>query len=201
MRIGIFGGTFDPIHVGHLIVAEIMLYELGLDRIEFLPAGMPPHKPAHKPATDLDREAMIERSIAPEPRFSLNRVDTQRPGPSYTVETLQILRRNLPGDTELLFLMGQDSLRDFPTWHEPRSIAGLARLGVARRPGVDVTVSDIERAVPEAVGRIQLIDVPLLDISSSDIRERVRTGRPFRFQVAPAVADYILEHGLYQDDQ
>lgn len=201
MRIGIFGGTFDPIHVGHLIVAEIMLYELNLDRLDFLPAGSPPHKPPRAPAADQDREAMIRLAIAPEPRFHLSRVDIERPGPSYTADTLKIMQAELPDDTDLMFLMGQDSLRDFPNWRLPREIAQLARLGVARRPGVDVTISDIERVVPETAGRVELVDVPLLDIASSDIRERIRTGRPYRYQVVPAVAEYIHERGLYLGDE
>lgn len=197
-RLGILGGSFDPIHIGHLIVAEILAYELALEHVIFLPAGQPPHKPAQTLAPNADRLRMIELSIEGVPEFTISTLDLDRPGPSYTVDTLEQLRSLTGPAVELYFLMGMDSLRDFPGWHRPARIAELARLGVARRPGVDVSPREVEILVPAARGRIDIIDVPLIDISSSDIRDRVRTGRPYRFQVRPAVAQYIQDAGLYR---
>lgn len=200
-KLGLLGGSFDPIHVGHLIVAEILAYRLDLDHVVFLPAANPPHKPTRELAPGDVRLEMIRRSIEGAPGFSVSEVDLRRPGPSYTADSLAEIRDAVSEDTQLYFLMGMDSLRDFPGWHKPDKVAELARLGVARRPGVDVSQMDIERQVPEARGRIEIVNVPLIDISSSDIRDRVRFGQPFRFQVVPAVAEYILETGLYRDSQ
>lgn len=196
-RLGLLGGSFDPIHVGHLIVAEILAYHLALDHVVFLPAAHPPHKSGQTLAPAEDRLEMIRLSIDDVPEFSVSEIDLRRPGPSYTADTVEEVRDRVSSDTELYFLMGMDSLRDFPGWHEPERIARRARLGVARRPGVDVSRVEIEQQVPEARGRVEIISVPLIDISSSDIRDRARTGRPFRFQVPRKVARYISETGLY----
>ncbi len=197
-RLGVLGGSFDPIHLGHLIIAEILAYELQLDHVLFLPASQPPHKPTQTLAPDSDRSRMIELAIDSVPEFSISTLDLERPGPSYTVDTLEDLKQQASAATELYFLMGMDSLRDFPRWRNPARIAELARLGIARRPGVDVSPREVETLVPIARDRIDIINVPLIDISSSDIRDRVRTGRPYRFQVMPAVATYIQSEGLYR---
>jgi nicotinate-nucleotide adenylyltransferase len=196
-RIGVFGGSFDPVHVGHLIVAEVLRHALALERVLFLPAGRPPHKPTQELAADADRLAMLNLALAGAPYFEISTVDLDRPGPSYTAESLRVLRGQLPPDCELYFLIGQDSLRDFPTWHAPAAIAGLARLGVALRPGVVATVEAVNRAVPDTSGRVELVPVPLIDVASRTIRANIRAGGPYRFQVPPAVADYIAERGLY----
>ncbi|CAN5722805.1 nicotinate-nucleotide adenylyltransferase [soil metagenome] len=200
-KLGLLGGSFDPIHVGHLIVAEILAYRLDLDHVVFLPAANPPHKPTQEIAPGDVRLEMIRRSIDGVSGFSVSEVDLRRPGPSYTADSLAEIRDAVSENTQLYFLMGMDSLRDFPGWHKPDRVAGLARLGIARRPGVDVSRIDIERQVPEARGRIDIVNVPLIDISSSDIRDRARSSQPFRFQVVPAVAKYIIETGLYRDSQ
>lgn len=197
-RIGVFGGSFDPIHIGHLVIAEELRHALRLDLVLFLPAGRPPHKPSHQLAADADRIAMIERSIAGTPGFAVSRIDIDRGGYSYTVESLPRVHAAYPDVDEMYFLMGEDSLRDFPTWRSPGEIAALARLGVAQRPGVEVDIAAIERAVPQTRGRIELVEVPLIGVSSRDIRARAQAGLPIRFQVLPAVADYIAERGLYQ---
>ena len=197
-RLGLLGGSFDPIHVGHLIVAETLAYRLNLDHVVFLPAANPPHKAGQALSPREARLEMIRLSIAGADGFSVSQADLRRPGPSYTVDMLTELQARVADRTELCFLMGMDSLRDFPNWRRPGKIAELAELGVARRPGVDVSQTDIEIQVPEARGRIHIINVPLIDISSSDIRDRARTNRPFRFHVTPTVADYILHHHLYQ---
>lgn len=196
-RIGIFGGTFDPIHLGHLIIAEELRYQLRLDRVLFLPARQPPHKTDREITTEAHRVAMLELALASNPRFAISTVDLERTGPSFTADSLEILRQRYPGAT-LYFLMGQDSLRDLPTWHEPNRIARQAYLGVALRPEVRLDVEAIVRQVGEARDRIDLVNVPLIGISSQEIRRRVREGLPIRYQVPPEVERYIVEHGLYR---
>lgn len=200
-RLGVFGGSFDPIHVGHLIVAEIFRHQLRLDQVLFLPTGRPPHKPTRRLADDADRVAMIEMSIAGAPGMALSRIDIDRGGYSYTSETLVLVRSTFPRVESVHFLLGQDSFRDFPTWHNPGDIARQAHLGVALRPNVVVHLEDVLQRVPELRGRVEVVDVPLMQVSSSDIRMRVRTGLPYRFQVLPSVADYIQARGLYLDDE
>lgn len=197
-RIGVFGGTFDPVHVGHLIMAEIFRYALRLERVVFLPAGRPPHKPTQELVEDEHRLRMLELSLEGAPHFAISTIDIQRAGYSYTADSLALLRQTYPRDCELYFLMGQDSLRDFPTWHRPDLIARQARLGVALRPGVEVSIEEIAEAVPETRGRVELVSVPLIGISSRELREQIRLGGPFRFQVVPAVADYIVAQRLYR---
>ncbi|HUG17320.1 MAG TPA: nicotinate-nucleotide adenylyltransferase [Thermomicrobiales bacterium] len=196
-RVGVFGGTFDPIHVGHLIVADVLRSALKLSEVRFLPAGRPPHKPDQQLSSDHDRVAMLGLALQDCPRFTISTMEIERAGPSYTADTVQSIRRDLSPESELYFLMGQDSLRDLPTWHQPWRIVDHARIGVALRPGVDVVLTDVFEAMPSARGRIDLVSVPLIGISSSDIRKAVASGGPIRFQVPPAVADYIQAHGLY----
>ncbi|MBA3417053.1 MAG: nicotinate-nucleotide adenylyltransferase [Chloroflexia bacterium] len=196
-RIGIFGGTFDPIHVGHLIVAADLRHALTLDRVLFVPAGRPPHKAADLVSADGDRLAMLELALATEPKAEISTVDLERPGPSYTVDLLAILRAGFPV-ARLVFLMGEDSLRDLPTWRNPDEIARLADFGVAARPGVAFDPEAVYAQVPAARGRLSLVETVQLSISSSDIRRRVRQGAPIRHLVPCAVEDYIAERGLYR---
>jgi nicotinate-nucleotide adenylyltransferase len=195
--IGVFGGTFDPVHVGHLIMAEIFRHRLHLDQIVFLPAGRPPHKPTQELVDDHHRIRMLELSMDGSPHFAISTIDIDRAGFNYTADSLRLLQQAYPSGCELYFLMGQDSLRDFPNWHRPDLIAEQARLGVALRPGFEVSVEEINAAVPQTTSRIDLVHVPLIGISSRELRENIRSGGPFRFQVVPKVADYIEEHGLY----
>lgn len=198
-RVGVLGGTFDPIHIGHLIVAEIMRHHLRLERVVFLPAGIPPHKPGRIVSDTEHRLAMLRLSIAEAPDFEISTIDLDREGWSYTADSLRILREQSDSRSEVYFLMGQDSLRDFPTWNRPGRIAEQARLGVALRPGIAVDVADIERAVPETRNRIDLVSIPLIGVSSTEIRANVRAGGPYRYQVLPSVADYIEANGLYRE--
>ncbi len=198
-RLGIFGGTFDPIHLGHLIIAEELMYQLQLDHVLFLPSNQPPHKTDQLVSPNEDRMAMLETALRGNPHFGISTVDMTRPGLSYTADSLEILNQEFPG-AEILFLMGQDSLRDLPTWHEPNRIARLARLGVALRPGVDVDLDAILGEVPAAKDRIHLVPVPLIQISSREIRRRVRHGEPITYQVPRTVEDHILNAGLYRAD-
>jgi nicotinate-nucleotide adenylyltransferase len=195
-RIGVFGGSFDPIHSGHLILASELHDALALDETRFVLAPTPPHKRGRRLAPDADRIAMVEAAIAGDPRFMLDLVEFDREGASYTVDTLSTLTTLHPGAT-LVFLMGEDSLRDLPTWHDPAGIARLADIGVALRPGVDVDLPAVEAAVPELVGRVHLVETPEIAISSTDIRTRVAAGRSIRYLVPDAVAKQIATRGLY----
>lgn len=196
-RLAVFGGTFDPVHLGHLVIAEIMRVRLRFDQVVFLPAGRPPHKPDQALSSDADRLRMLRLALADAPEFVVSTIDIDRPGASYTADTLEVLQRQAGPSCELYFLMGQDSLRDFPAWHRPDLIATRARLVVALRPGVRVSVDEIERAVPESRDRIQLVPVPLIGISSRELRVSIRAGGPYRYQVPPSVADYIHARRLY----
>lgn len=195
-RIGVFGGTFDPPHVGHLILAVDLRHALKLDWVLFVPAGRPPHK--QEPISDdADRLAMVRLAIAEERGFEVSTVDVDRGGPSYSADLLAILTERRP-DADLVFLMGEDSLRDFPSWHRPGAIATMAELGVATRPGVRVDLEAVLRAVPEAAGRVALVPTPSIGISSRHLRRRVESGSPITYQVPADVERYIRERRLYQ---
>ncbi len=196
-RLGIFGGTFDPIHYGHLILATEVRYALALDRVLFLPAGQPPHKQGWTVSPAVHRVAMTRLAIADDPAFELCLYDVERGGLSYTADTLEALAGRHRG-AELYFLMGEDSLRDLPTWYQPARIVGLAELGVATRPGVALDLEAVLRAVPAARGRVHLVPMPPIGIASHDLRRRVQVGEPIRYLVPPAVEAYIAEHGLYR---
>jgi len=176
-----------------------MRHRLRLARVIFLPAGVPPHKPGRIVSATEHRLAMLRMSIDDAPDFEISTIDLDREGWSYTADSLRILRDEIGGDPQVHFLMGQDSLRDFPTWNRPGRIAEQARLGVALRPGVEVDVADIERIVPESRNRIDLVSIPLIGVSSTEIRANVRSGGPYRYQVLPEVADYIAAYGLYHE--
>lgn len=195
-RVGVFGGTFDPVHVGHLIVATELRHALRLDRLLFAPAGRPPHKPAQAIANDQDRLAMLRLAIADSPDLELSTADLDRPGPSFTEDLLLTIQREVAAE-RLFFLMGNDSLRDFPNWHGPDRIAALAELGVAARLGAPVDLTALFAAVPATRDRVHLVETPLIGIASRDIRRRVRQGEPIRYQVPPTVETYIRHRGLY----
>ena len=197
LRLGVLGGTFDPPHYGHLALAEAARVQLRLDRVLFVPAGQPPHKPDRPITPAHHRVAMVEAAIADNPAFALSRVDLDRPGPHYTVEMLALLRREYP-DAELFFLMGGDSLAEFPTWRDPAGIVRQARLAVMRRPGREPDLAMLERAIPHVRERLVWLDVPYLDIAASDLRRRVRERLPLRYLVPPSVEDYIREFRLYE---
>ena len=200
--IGLMGGTFDPIHHAHLIVAEEVRSVLGLTEMVFIPAGEPPHKSERETAPAQHRLAMVELAIASNPHFTISRIELDRPGPSYLVETLRLLREQWNNDVELSFVIGWDSLEDFPAWHQPQEILSLLdHLVAVRRPGyVDDEVYNQrqETRLPGLLQRLRIVSVPQLDISSTDLRQRVAEKRPIRYQVPEAVERYIFSHGLYQ---
>jgi nicotinate-nucleotide adenylyltransferase len=196
-RIGIFGGTFDPPHLGHLIIAQDLMIYAGLRSVLFMPTRTPPHKEAAGVSEAHHRLSMLELAIDDNPRFAISLVDLNRSAPSYTADSLEILGREYPDDA-LYFLLGADSLRDLPLWHDPGRIARQTRFVVARRPGVELDPDEVVRQVPETEGKIEIVDIPLIDIASRDLRRRVREGYPIRYYVPASVERYIEEHRLYR---
>ena len=186
--IGLFGGSFDPIHHGHLLAAQAALEGLGLDQLRFVPARRQPFKSGGHGASGDDRAAMIEAAIAEEPRFALERCELNRPGPSYTVDTLRQLRAREPGAAFVL-LVGSDAAAELPKWHEAEVIPELARVVVFARGG---DPAGVEPGV---------VRVPAIGISATEIRRRVREGRSIRWWVPAPVADYIAARRLYLDGE
>ncbi|HKI94523.1 MAG TPA: nicotinate-nucleotide adenylyltransferase [Gemmatimonadales bacterium] len=187
MRIGVFGGSFDPIHRGHLAVAAAAADRLSLDRVLFVPVREQPLKRVGPVASAEDRVAMLRAAIAGDPRFVVDEQELRRPGPSYTVDTLRALHTAHPGDA-LFLLIGADAARAFPRWRDPEEIAGLATVVVLTRPGV---------RTPEHPLLAERLDVPALDIAARDIRARCRRGDPIENLVPDAVARLIAERRLY----
>ncbi|HEY72677.1 MAG: nicotinic acid mononucleotide adenylyltransferase [Chloroflexi bacterium] len=194
---GILGGTFDPPHYGHLALAENARVQLRLDRVLFVLAGQPPHKPEQPITPARHRAALVEAAIADNPAFAISCVDLDRPGPHYTVEMLALLRRKHP-QADLFFLIGGDSLTQFLAWRDPAGIARQARLAVMQRPGYEPDLGALEQAVPGISERLAWLDAPRLDIASSDLRRRVCAELPLRYLVPPPVECYIREHHLYR---
>jgi len=194
--LGILGGTFDPPHYGHLVLAENARAQLELERVLFVLAGRPPHKPDLSISSAHHRVAMVEAAIVDNPAFAISRVDLDRAGPHYTVATLAILQREYP-QAKLFFLIGGDSLAQFLTWRDPAGIVREARLAVMQRPGYEPDLEKLERSVPGLRERLDWLDAPCLDISASDLRRRVREGLPLRYLVPPSVEAYIQTHHLY----
>jgi nicotinate-nucleotide adenylyltransferase len=199
MRLGLFGGTFDPIHLGHLILAEACREACGLDRVWFVVAGAPPHKPGERTSV-ADRLEMARIATAGHPAFEVSDIEARRPGPHYSVDTLEEVHRERPGD-ELFFLVGADSLADLPHWRRPERIVALATVVVAERPGV-TPVAAAGRRWPDfgpAARPLRPVDIPLIGIASSDLRRRVAEGRSIRFRVPRGVGAYIDAHSLYRN--
>ncbi|MDX9990781.1 MAG: nicotinate-nucleotide adenylyltransferase [Anaerolineales bacterium] len=197
---GVFGGTFDPPHLGHLILACESLAQLGLDRLLWVLTPAPPHKPTRPITPVAERLEMLQRAIADEPRFEICEVEIGRPSPQYTAETLRLLKAENPGQG-LVFLMGGDSLRALPDWREPHEILRLCQaLGVMRRPNDRVDLPVLEKRLPGLSAKVRMVDVPLLQISSSQVRQRVAAGRPFRYYLHPRVYEYVCQAGLYLSD-
>ena len=194
MRLGIYGGSFSPIHLGHLLLAETCREFHGLDEIWFLPAAMSPLKRGNYPTSDAHRVAMVELAIAGNPAFRMSRLELDRGGVSYTVDTLRDIHRQMP-DAELFLLVGADSVDDFPSWRAIDEICSLARVCAVGRSGYDLgNLSHLKDALPaEQIQAIQkhFVPMPLVEISSTDIRERVASGRSIRYMVPRSVENYI----------
>lgn len=194
-RLGILGGTFDPIHIGHLVMASYAIDALNLDHVWFMPAQTPPHK--HHEITDVEHRAeMCRLAVNLDSRFEFSDLDLRGDTPSYTSELLAEVSEILP-ETELVFLVGADSLTSFATWNEPETILRHASLGVAERPGTTID-NRVRNSVPGLAERIHEFDSPLIELSSSEIRERRSQGRSITYLVPEVVEDYIVERGLYR---
>ncbi len=194
--LGIFGGTFDPPHVGHLILAESACDALNLSQVLFVPAADPPHKHNLAITPIQHRLAMLQIAIADNPRFAISDVDLARPGPHYTADTLRILHEQ-HANAALYFLLGGDSLHDLPTWREPDKIIAQAKLAVVRRPGAALDLAKLEGQLPGIADCIVFVDAPIVGISATTLRERMRRGHSIRYQVPEAVERYIATNQLY----
>ena len=197
-RIGILGGTFDPIHIGHLILAEEAWFQLQLDRVYLAPAGDPPHKAGRQLAPVRDRLCMAELATADSDHVIISRVDADRPGPHFTSDMVRLVQAEAGTNTEIYFLMGMDSLRDLPTWHEASWLVENARLVALSRHDVELDWDALEAALPGIRGRVIILDMPELEIASHVIQQRVRNGKPIRHMVPRVVESYIQKHNLYR---
>jgi nicotinate-nucleotide adenylyltransferase len=202
MRLGVFGGTFDPVHYGHLLLAEQCREQCALDEVWFVPAGQPPHKPAEGITRAAARIDMLEFALAGCREFAISRIEVEREGPSFTVETLEQLAEE-DVTRELFLLIGADSLADLPTWRQPQRIVELATIVVVNRGKFDEEILRWPAASlgAAAADRFRFVEMPGVDISASDIRRRVHEGRSIRFLTPRPVAMFIAEHGLYASGQ
>jgi nicotinate-nucleotide adenylyltransferase len=194
-RIGVMGGTFDPIHHGHLIAAEEARWQFDLDQVVFVPTGRPWQKPVGVSPAE-DRYRMTVLATASNPAFTVSRLEVDHPGPTYTVDTLRRLRAAQPAGTRLFFITGADAVLQILTWKEPDQVLALAEFIAATRPGFDL--DRLIAQVPGAAGRVHRIEIPALAISSSDLRSRVARGAPVQYLVPDGVARYIHDHALYR---
>ncbi len=198
-RIGLFGGTFDPPHLGHLILASEAQTQLKLDRLLWILTPEPPHKQDQDITPIEDRLAMVRLAIADNPDFELSRIELDRPGPHYTLDTIKIVSEQNPG-ADIVPIIGGDSLRDLPKWHEPQQIVYACHwIGVMRRPSDDETnLEALERELPGISSKVHYVDAPLLEIASREIRNRIASGRSVRYYLPAPVYEYIERNHLYQ---
>ena len=195
---GIFGGTFDPPHVGHLILAMEAFDQLHLDKVLWVLTPNPPHKIGKEITSTEIRLEMVEASIGDDPAFQLSRVDIDRPGPHYMRDTVDLLRLEFPA-ASLVFLMGGDSLRDLPTWHEPVDfVRSCDHLGVMHRVGEKIDLDVLEKKIPGISHKVEFIEAPILEISSQKVRQLVSLGKPYRYYLLPSVFEIIQSKGLYR---
>ena len=196
-RIGIFGGTFDPLHLGHLILAEEARHQLQLDCIYLVPAADPPHKQNRQISSVEHRIRMAELATLDNVAVQISRIDADRPGPHFTVDTIRLLHKKHQDAVDLFFLMGLDSLRDLPTWHKPLWLVEHCTIVALNRFGVEIDWQQLEDAIPNIRQSVVVLDMPALEIASHDLRQRVRDGNPIRYQVPQVVERYIADWQLY----
>jgi len=222
MRLGLLGGSFDPVHNGHLAIAQQTREALGLDQILFIPTSHPPHKPNGSLAPARDRYEMVRLAIASDPSLAISDVEIRRPGKSYSIDTIRLLQQEYGAHTQLFFLIGLDAFLDFPSWRDPRTLLQLCSFVVLSRPGLSFrsfsTVSLLPPIPPSSLtdldaGRISQIEVslgkqrltclrlPPCAVSASDIRVRIRQGLPVANLLPPLVESYILRHHLYHEER
>ena len=197
-RIGLFGGTFDPPHLGHLILASEAQTQLELTRLLWVLTPEPPHKQDQVITPTEHRLAMVHLAIQDNPSFELSRLELDRPGPHYTLDTVHLVAAQYP-EAEIVPIIGGDSLRDLPTWHQPRQIVYDCHwIGVMRRPGEQENLDALERELPGISSKVHYVDAPLLEIASREIRHRISSGRSVRYYLPQPVYEYIREHHLYE---
>ena len=197
MRIGVFGGAFNPPHLGHLVCAQEVLLQLELERVLFVPVGEAPHREIDDDPGPEVRLEMVELAIAGDERFAISRVELDREGPSYTSDTLELLLAESPDD-ELFLILGGDQAAALPSWHEPEKVLERATVAAVERLGSSRSAIGIKLSRLRGSDRVRHLDMPVIQISSTGIRRRVRDGRPIRYLVPPAVEDYIGSHELYR---
>jgi nicotinate-nucleotide adenylyltransferase len=197
-RIGLFGGTFDPPHIGHMIMATEALHALKLDRVLWILTPRSPLKEDRVISPLEQRVDLVYAALRDKPEFDLSKVDVNREPPYYAVDTVRLLKKENPGD-EFVYIMGGDSLRDLPAWHDPAGfVIELARLGVYRRPGAEPDLDALESICPGIKAKTVFFTAPLIEISAADIRQRIREGRPYRYFLLPSVYQAINRHNYYQ---
>lgn len=199
-KIGIMGGTFDPIHYGHLVTAEGVRAEFNLDYVMFVPAGNPPHKKGYKITDPQHRYLMTVLATVTNPFFEVSRIEIERQGFSYTVDTIKELKKRFPTDTELYFITGADAVLEILTWKEVDRLLAMCKFVAATRPGYEIPelnkkIAEIEKTYSH---KIFLVEVPAMAISSTDIRRRVSEGRPIKYLLPESVEYYILKNNLYK---
>jgi nicotinate-nucleotide adenylyltransferase len=196
LRLGVMGGTFDPVHYGHLVTAEEALVQFNLDRVLFMPTGRPVRKTHRHVSSSEDRYLMTVVATASNPDFEVSRMEIDRPGDTYTVDTMTALRAQHGVSAELFFITGADAVSEILTWKDAGRFAGLCTFIAATRPGYEIAAG-ADGAHRSDAPAVEYMEVPALAISSSDIRERVRTRKPIRYLMPEAVASYIYKNGLY----
>lgn len=197
MRIGIFGGTFDPPHMGHLVLADEAYIQLHLDKLLWVLTPDPPHKLGQQISPVQQRLELVQAAIGDNPQFELSRVEMDRPGPHFAVDTVKLLQNQYP-EAELFYLIGGDSLRDLVRWNRPRElVAAVAGLGVMRRPGDEIDLAALEEMLPGIASKINFIASPLIDIASHEIRKRIAAGKACRYYLHPAVYELIRQRKYY----
>ncbi|HLZ68565.1 MAG TPA: nicotinate-nucleotide adenylyltransferase [Dehalococcoidia bacterium] len=198
LQIGVLGGTFDPIHLAHLRLAEEAREQLGLQRVLFVPAPRPWRKSGRRITPIAHRLAMVRLALAGNPAFDVSTVELEQAGPTYTTLTLEALRAELGAGVTLHFILGSDALQDLPNWWQPQRLVRLAKLAVAARGELPAhELASLDRRIPGLADACERIEMPALAISSTDLRRRVAAGRSLRYLVPDSVAAYIAEHGLY----
>jgi len=196
-RIGLFGGTFDPPHLGHLILASEAQSQLELNRLLWILTPEPPHKQENFITPVEHRFAMVKLAIADNPTFELSRIELDRPGPHYTLDTINLIAKQNPG-ADIVPVIGGDSLRELPQWHESQKIVYACHwIGVMRRPNEEPNLDELERKLPGISSKVHYVDAPLLEIASREIRNRIAEGHSVRYYLPKPVYEYIEQHHLY----
>lgn len=196
-RVGVMGGTFDPIHFGHLVTAEEVRVKFGLDEVVFVPCGIPPHKKGYAVTPAEHRYLMVVLATASNPHFTAARVEIDRPGPSYAIDTLRFFKQHYGEETQLYFITGADAILEIMTWRDSEELFRLCRFVAATRPGYHLEELE-KRLTAEQMAHVDVVTVPGIEISSTDVRQRVEAGLPIRYLVPASVEGYIYKCRLYQ---